>query len=129
MKHLCLSIILLVILSCSENDDNGEKDIFNEINAVLPTDIILKEIPAGTFTMGGVTIQSDAPEVIVTMTSYKISENEITNKNYIDFLNSAYENGWINVYEKQVTDPCGTYTEKMVIGAGNAPNAGEVLLQ
>ena len=74
MKHLCLSIILLVILSCSENDDNGEKDIFNEINAVLPTDIILKEIPAGTFTMGGVTIQSDAPEVIVTMTSYKISD-------------------------------------------------------
>ena len=129
MKRLILSITLLSIFSCSENDDNGEKDIFNEINAVLPTDIILKEIPAGTFTMGGVTIQSDAPEVNITMTSYKISEKEITNKNYIDFLNSAYKNGWINISEKQITDPCGTYTEKMVIGAGSAPNAGEVFLQ
>ena len=129
MKRLFLSITLLSIFSCSENDDDGVKDMSNEINAVLPNDIILKEIPAGTFTMGGVTIQSDAPEVIITMTSYKISEKEITNKNYIEFLNSAFENGWINVYEKQVTDPCGTYTEKMVIGAGNAPNAGEVFLQ
>ena len=57
MKRICLNVILLTILSCSENEENGESDIFNEINAVLPTTIVLKKIPEGTFTMGGATIQ------------------------------------------------------------------------
>ena len=48
---------------------------------------------------------------------------------YIDFLNSAYSNNWLTVSAKQVNDPCGSYTENMVIGKGNAPNAGEVFLQ
>ena len=63
------------------------------------------------------------------MTSFKISEKEITNQDYIIFLNGAYSHGWITVSEKQVSDPCGTYTEQMVIGAGNAPNSGEIFLQ
>ena len=58
-----------------------------------------------------------------------ISEKEITNQEYIDFLNAAYADGWITVSAQQTSDPCGTYTENMVIGAGNAPHAGEVFLQ
>ena len=125
MKRHCLNIILLTIISCTENEENGSP----EFPAMLPTTIVLKEIPAGNFIMGGATIQNDAPEVSITMNAYKISEKEITNQNYIEFLNSAYIDGWINVSTKQTTDPCGTYSEKMVIGAGNAPNAGEVFLQ
>ena len=33
------------------------------------------------------------------------------------------------ISEEQINDPCGSYTSKMVIGAGNSPNAGEYFLQ
>ena len=58
-----------------------------------------------------------------------MSEKEITNQEYIDFLNNAYTDGWFSVSEEQINDPCGSYTSKMVIGAGNSPNAGEDFLQ
>ena len=35
MKRICLNVILLTILSCSENEENGKSDIFNEINAEI----------------------------------------------------------------------------------------------
>jgi len=122
-----VSGIFIFFNSCSEDD--GAAEIFEEINATLPSSIVLKNIPAGTFTMGGTTVQNDAPEVSITLTAFKISEKEITNQDYINFLNGAYTHGWITVSAKQVSDPCGTYTEKMVIGDGNAPNAGEIFLQ
>ena len=70
MKRQCFNIILLTILSCTENEENTSP----EFPAMLPTTIVLKEIPAGTFIMGGATIQNDAPEVSITMNAYKISE-------------------------------------------------------
>ena len=66
MKRRCFNIILLTILSCTENEDNGSP----EFPAMLPTTIVLKEIPAGTFIMGGATIQNDAPEVSITCLLY-----------------------------------------------------------
>jgi formylglycine-generating enzyme required for sulfatase activity len=122
-----VSGIFILFNSCSEDD--GTAEIFEEINATLPSSIVLKNIPVGTFTMGGTTVQNDAPEVSITLTAFNISEKEITNQDYINFLNGAYTHGWITVSAKQTSDPCGTYTEKMVIGAGNAPNAGEIFLQ
>ena len=68
MKRHCLNIILLTIISCTENEYNSSP----EFPAMLPTTIVLKEIPAGTFIMGGATIQNDAPEVSITMNTYKI---------------------------------------------------------
>ena len=44
-------------------------------------------------------------------------------------MNGAYSNGWVTVSGKQTSDPCGTYTEQMIIGAGNAPNSGKIFLQ
>ena len=76
MKRPWFNILLLTLLSCSENEDNGETDML-EINAILPSTILLKEIPSGTFIMGGSTVQNDAPEVSITMTSFKISEKEV----------------------------------------------------
>jgi sulfatase modifying factor 1 len=98
-------------------------------NPTLPSSITLKDIPAGTFDMGGTTVQNDAPTVSVTLSAFKISEKEITNQEYIDFLNASYSDGWITVSEQATSDPCGMYTETMVVGSGNAPNAGEIFLQ
>jgi sulfatase modifying factor 1 len=61
--------------------------------------------------MGGTTVQNDAPEITVTLSEFQISEKEITNQQYIEFLNAAYADGWIEVVEEQFQDPCGQYTE------------------
>lgn len=79
--------------------------------------------------MGGTTVGNDAPEVNVTVSAFSISEKEITNEQYVEFLNAAFADGWITVEARQVHDPCGIYTENVVIGAGNAPNSGQVFLQ
>jgi sulfatase modifying factor 1 len=119
-------LILVFTFSCSSDDDTVPN---NPTNEELPTSITLKSIPSGTFTMGGTTVQNDAPEITVTLTEFQISEKEITNQEYLDFLNAAYSAGWIEVVEEQVSDPCGTYTEKVVKGIGNAPNAGQIYIQ
>ena len=121
-------IIMFLTLSCSKSV-NKNVALPDTKNSELPTSIILKDIPAGTFTMGGTTKAGDAPTASITLTAFKISEKEITNQQYIDFLNNAYLDGWIIVSSQSVSDPCGTYTENMVIGAGDAPNAGKVFLQ
>ena len=98
-------------------------------NSELPSSIVLKNIPEGTFTMGGTTIQNDAPEVTVNLSAFQISEKEITNQEYIQFLNAAYEENWIEIVQEQLADPCGQYTEYVVKGIGNAPNAGQIYIQ
>jgi len=87
------------------------------------------DIPAGTFTMGGTTMANDAPEVSVTLSAFTMSEKEITDQQYVDFLNAAYADGWIEVVDEKVADPCGSSTEKVVKGKGSAPNAGEIYVQ
>ena len=79
--------------------------------------------------MGGTTMANDAPEVSVTLSAFTMSEKEITNQQYVDFLNAAYADGWIEVVDEKVADPCGSSTEKVVKGKGSAPNAGEIYVQ
>lgn len=95
----------------------------------LPNSITWKEIPAGTFTMGGSTTQGDASEVSVTLSAFKMAATETTNEEYLEFLNAASADGWITVSAEVTMDPCGRYTENMVIGSGDAPHAGEIFLQ
>ena len=116
-------IILLLIVGCEKSIELGNVD------SILPNSIIFKDIPAGTFTMGGATMQNDAPMVGITLSAFKMSEKEITNQEYIDFLNNSYADGWISISDEHINDPCGTYTNKMVIGSGNSPNAGAYFLQ
>jgi sulfatase modifying factor 1 len=133
---LCL---LFLTLSCEKDEETiptASSPVNDELptgsvsgNQDLPPSIILMDIPAGTFTMGGTTKTADAPTVSVTVTAFKVSEKEITNQQYATFLNNAYLDGWITVSAQSTSDPCGTVTENMVIGAGDAPNAGEVFLQ
>ena len=42
MKHSWFNILLLALLSCSENEENGETDML-EFNAILTSTILLKE--------------------------------------------------------------------------------------
>lgn len=129
--YLAIAVCLLLFtFSCKTDDDTTPAETTTTTESIeLPTSINLIDIPAGTFTMGGTTNAADAPTVSITVSAFKISEKEITNQQYIDFLNKAYLDGWITVASQSTTDPCGMYTENMVSGAGDAPNAGEVFLQ
>lgn len=140
LKALLILCSLVTLSACSssssssDNDDgdtgdNTENNTEAENNPSLPSSIVLKDIPAGTFTMGGTTINNDTPETLVMLSGFRISEKEITNQQYLDFLNAAINKGWVTVETQQTSDPCGTYSEKMIIGAGEAPNSGEVFLQ
>ena len=112
--------------SAASVNADGSVDISTERS--LPDGILLKDIPAGSFIMGDNT-ENDAPETSVTLSAFQISDKEITNQQYVVFLNAAYQEGWLTVSPQQTIDPCGTYTEQMVIGAGSAPNSGEIFLR
>jgi len=63
----------------------------------------MKDIPGATFTMGSDKLfgspdqKAAAPEHQVTLSPYSMSEAEITNAQYVEFLNSAYAEGLITI--------------------------------
>ena len=69
----------------------------------LPTSISMKGIDGGTFTMGSNSLvgspdqQAAAPEHEVTVSAYSMSEAEITNAQYVEFLNAAYSAGLVEI--------------------------------
>ena len=119
--------IFSIISGCKGDETTTPNDTTNDDS--LPASIVMVDITGGSFTMGGTTMQADAPEITANVSAFKISSTEITNQQYVDFLNSAYTAGWISVSAQQTSDPCGMYTENMVVGSGSAPNAGKIFLQ
>lgn len=69
----------------------------------LPSSINMKDIDGGTFTMGSNSLngsptqQAAAPEHDVTVSPFALSEAEITNAQYVEFLNAAYADGLIEI--------------------------------
>lgn len=115
--------LLLLISSCHDGDGDDVVTRPPTDNS-LPASLTLVDLPAGTFTMGGATMAEDAPEVQVTLGAFAISATEVTNQQYLAFLNAAYTAGWLVVEEEQIADPCGQYSELVVRGAGSAPTPG-----
>jgi formylglycine-generating enzyme required for sulfatase activity len=79
--------------------------------------------------MGGSGPQNDAPEVSVNMSSFQISEKEITNEEYVSFLNQALAYDWVEIKEEQVSDPCGVYVERLIMATDEGAYPGEIYLQ
>ena len=123
---LFICFIQIFPTGCGSNDD---ADPTTNESPSLPGSISLVDIPGGTFTMGGATMANDSPEVSVSVSPFQMSAKEITNAEYVTFLNDAYADGWLSVVEQTIPDPCGSNQEFVVLGAGNAPNAGEMFLQ
>ena len=128
-KYLITLLVFISFVACKKEDEQNTTNQYNTTSGELPSSITFVSIPAGSFVMGGATMANDAPEVNVTMSAYQISEKEITNQEYLSFLNDAYSDGWLEVVEAQLADPCGQYTEFVVKGTGNAPHLGEIYLQ
>ncbi len=126
---------------CDPNDD-GYLNIFDICATVdcilfdcwqeedlntLHSSIIFNNIPGGTFTMGesesnyqGPPGSYDAYLHTVTLTSFQISETEITNEQYVHFLNGAYSIGLIEVEIEN--DPGPNNGDLLVFGTDSAPS-------
>ena len=97
-------------------------------SADLPSSIILKNIEGGTFTMGNDSLVGPAEQLgaehSVTLSEYSMSEAEITNAQYIEFLNAAFEDGLVQI----VTGTAGPDKDKRLIqGTATSSYNGKTL--
>ena len=113
---ICLTV------DCILSDCWQEEDLFT-----LHSSIIFKDIPGGTFTMGesesnyeGPPGSYDAYLHTVTLTSFQMSETEITNDQFAHFLNGAFISGLLEVYVE--TDPGPNMGDLLVFGTAIAPS-------
>ena len=77
MKKILFTAILFSLISYSCDDEDSVDQPSG--NGTLSEKIVLINIEGGTFTMGGVTIQGDAPKVTVSLTEFQISESDHDN--------------------------------------------------
>ncbi len=69
----------------------------------LPAGVTIKSIPGGVFTMGSNSLMGSpsqrtaAPEHEVTLSPYWMSEAEISNAQYCEFLNEAFQQGLVSI--------------------------------
>ena len=100
-KYLALFLIVMIlaISSCKKNDDNP----VNQTDNTPPISLVMKEIPGQTFTMGSNSLtgspeqQVASPEHQVTLDAFEIGETEVTNAQFVEFLNEAYEKNLIEI--------------------------------
>ncbi len=111
------STVDCIIIGCWQ-----EENLFT-----LHSSITFKDIPAGTFTMGededdyqGPPGSYDAYLHTVTLSSFQLTETEITNEQYAHFLNGAYYNGLVEVQLE--TDPGPNMDDILVFGTDEAPD-------
>ena len=96
----------------------------------LPSGIVMKHIDGDTFTMGSNSLvgspdqKAAAPEHSVTVSDYSLSEAEITNTQYVEFLNAAYAAGLVQI----VTGTAGPDKDKQLIqGTSTSAYNGKTL--
>lgn len=96
----------------------------------LPSTIVLKDITGGEFTMGSNTLEGNpeqklaAPEHQVTLSPFKISEAEISNEQFKQFLNQAYKAGLIEIVEGQGGPDLG---KRIIVGSSTSTYEGKTL--
>ncbi len=108
-------------VDCIIADCWQQEDLFT-----LHNSIIFKYIPGGTFTMGesetsfqGPPGGYDAYLHEVTLNSFQMSETEITNEQYVHFLNGAFSSGLLEVQIE--TNPGPNMGDLLVFGTEAAP--------
>lgn len=108
LKNLKLAIALLSLTNLNAQD--------------LPAGLVMKPINGGTFIMGGTDIDGLKPDLVadhleheVTLSDFSMSEAEITNAQYLEFLNAAMNDGLLKV-DEGTTPP--TRGKLFIMGTG-----------
>jgi len=104
-----------------------------KINATeesLPQGIVMKTISGGTFIMGNNALlgpqANDATEHQVTLSDFEMSEAEITNAQYVVFLNAAYAAGLLEVSSGNIGADMG---KSLIVGSSTSSYADKVLYE
>ena len=112
---------IFVTADCITNNCWHEENLIT-----LHSSIVFKDIPGGTFNMGesessyqGPPGGYDAYLHEVTLSAFQISETEITNKQYVHFLNGALLSGLLGV--RIETNPGPNIGDLLVFGSEEAP--------
>jgi len=114
----------------SESSNYSNIELFQatekEIN--LPSGLIMFELPAGTFTMGNNNLlgpqTGQATEHEVTLSTFQMSETEVSNTHYLEFLNAALLQGLVKV---EIASAGADAGQSLVVGADSSSYAGKVL--
>ena len=100
------------------------------LHSGLPAGVSMKYVPGGTFTMGSNSLagspdqKAAAPEHEVTVSDYSLSEAEVTNAQYVEFLNSAYAEGLVGI----ITGTAGPDKDKQLVqGTASSSYNGKTL--
>lgn len=132
---LLLLLFSMLVSACgsssTENEATNADSTTTEVTKKeLPKDIIMKSIPGGTFIMGNDALKGPqagkATEHSVSLSDFLLSETEITNAQYTEFLNNAFSEGLIEV--TTISDARSPdYGKRVVIGTQNARYANKIL--
>ena len=113
---------ICVTVDCIYFDCWQEEDLFT-----LHSSIVFKDIPGGTFTMGesennyqGPPGSYDAYLHTITLSSFEISETEVTNIQFAHFLNGGFFSGLLDVHVE--TNPGPNMGDLLVFGTATAPS-------
>jgi formylglycine-generating enzyme required for sulfatase activity len=113
---------ICVTVDCIQFDCWQEEDLFT-----LHSSIVFKNIPGGTFNMGesesnyeGPPGSYDAYLHAVTLSSFEMSETEVTNIQFVHFLNGAFLSGLLEVHVE--TNPGPNMGDSLVFGTQIAPS-------
>ncbi len=91
---------------------------FSASKIIIPVDLTFVTIPSGTFQMGdieGVGDSDELPVHTVTISSFEMSVYEITNSQYVDYLNDAIFSGDIEYIEGKVYGKTGSFSGERYI--------------
>jgi len=96
----------------------------------LPSSIVMSNISGGTFTMGSNSLigspdqQAAAPEHQVTLSPFSLSEAEISNAQYVEFLNAAFADGFVEIVIGVIGPDNG---KELVQGTSTSSYSGKTL--
>ena len=131
IKSFLIVLFVILLSACGGSESSSSSPSISEkVNtaAVVPDSINMVMITGGTFTMGNNSLlgpqAGQATEHTVTLSDFTMSEAEITNEQYVTFLNSAYENGLIEVITGTIGLDSG---KKIIVGSATSSYEGKVL--
>jgi len=100
------------------------------ISKSLPANIVMLPITGGTFTMGNNDLlgpqAGQAVEHQVTLSNYELSETEISNAQYVEFLNAAYADGLIEI---KIGSSGADQGKTLIVGSSRSEYAERVLYE
>ncbi len=113
--------------SDSDSDSDTDVDSDSDTDPLLPGSIVMKSIPGGTFTMGDNDAKGPnagmATEHQVTLSSFEMSETEVTIAQFVEFLNLAHQDALIEIVD---TTKNGI-AKKDIVGSASSAYSGKSL--